>query len=240
MALPVPLNREYINTLSLSRNQALIRQYTADLELLRRRQQQIAPLGTREDVEDPTYVSPIATMFSNFQSWHLQRLAVRRRQQDSLRERVEGEANMFPGAIDEQEQSSRQGIGGSQASQPFSYGVHHTSGESTRPQPVEPTGNARPLPAWSENLETTRRHSTSTDNRNEPSEPLPDASTQYRHSFSRLLRPQRKLTLDDPTDGRPPPLNDDQMVVKLQCCICISQLAQIAVLPCGMVPAHFP
>jgi hypothetical protein len=240
IALPVPLNREYINTLSPSRNQVLIRQYTSDLELLRRRQQQIAPLGTREDVEDPTYVSPIATMFSNFQSWHLQRLAARRRQQGSLRERLEGDANMLPGAIGEQEQSRSQGIGGSQASQRFSHGVHHTSGESTPSQPPEPTGHTRPLPAWSEDLETTRRHSTSTDSRNEPSQSLPEASTHYTPRFSRLLRPRPTPSLDDPTDGRPPPLNDDQMVVKLQCCICISQLAQIAVLPCGMIPPHFP
>jgi len=37
----------------------------------------------------------------------------------------------------------------------------------------------------------------------------------------------------DKDDGRPEPLNDDDMVVKMECKICFAQIATIALLPCG-------
>ncbi|KAI9825121.1 MAG: hypothetical protein M1832_001441 [Thelocarpon impressellum] len=39
--------------------------------------------------------------------------------------------------------------------------------------------------------------------------------------------------LDDAHDGRPPPLDDGQMTVSLECKVCYSQIADTAVLPCG-------
>ena len=37
----------------------------------------------------------------------------------------------------------------------------------------------------------------------------------------------------DKDDGRPEPLKDEDMMVKLECKVCFSQLASVAVLPCG-------
>ncbi|KAI9723546.1 MAG: hypothetical protein M1828_004142 [Chrysothrix sp. TS-e1954] len=44
---------------------------------------------------------------------------------------------------------------------------------------------------------------------------------------------QRVRTLDDGSDGRPPPKTEDELTTKLDCKICFQQRAEVATLPCG-------
>lgn len=48
---------------------------------------------------------------------------------------------------------------------------------------------------------------------------------------ARSIVPEPPQTLDQP--DRPPPLTDTQMIKKLDCQVCYSQLSDVAVLPCG-------
>lgn len=47
------------------------------------------------------------------------------------------------------------------------------------------------------------------------------------------LEPGPIRTLDDANDDRPPPKNDDELTVKLECKVCLQQIADTACLPCG-------
>ena len=40
-------------------------------------------------------------------------------------------------------------------------------------------------------------------------------------------------TLDDGTDGRPPPRTEDELRIKLDCKICLQQRAEVPTIPCG-------
>lgn len=63
----------------------------------------------------------------------------------------------------------------------------------------------------------------------------------HRHGTELFVREQtdddtlqdRLQTLDDETVDRPAPLNEDEMIVKLGCRICLQQKADVCVLPCG-------
>ena len=43
----------------------------------------------------------------------------------------------------------------------------------------------------------------------------------------------------DKDDGRPEPLDDEDMLVKMECKICFAQIATIALLPCGKCPRYY-
>ncbi len=47
------------------------------------------------------------------------------------------------------------------------------------------------------------------------------------------VQTRRPLTLDDENDNRPAPQSEEDMTIKLVCKICLQQMADIAVLPCG-------
>ncbi|MCJ1473952.1 hypothetical protein MMC13_002608 [Lambiella insularis] len=51
---------------------------------------------------------------------------------------------------------------------------------------------------------------------------------------SRAIEPVTQLKSLDKDDGRPPPIvNEDDMMVKMECKICFSQVATVAITPCG-------
>jgi hypothetical protein len=62
-----------------------------------------------------------------------------------------------------------------------------------------------------------------------------EAITSARHSMHSHFQPQPERppqTLDN-QPGRPPPMSEEEMTVKVECQVCYQQLANIALLPCG-------
>ena len=51
--------------------------------------------------------------------------------------------------------------------------------------------------------------------------------------FARRREPEPPKSLDK-DDGRPEPVNEEDMMVKMECKICFAQVATVALLPCGM------
>ncbi|OCK82680.1 hypothetical protein K432DRAFT_323819 [Lepidopterella palustris CBS 459.81] len=203
--------------------------------------------GTREEIQSDDYQSPIAGMYSR--AWERHRLAeaARREGGPEVSSSELPESNMAPG-------TSRVGrlLSGSEDRWRSHFAPYDSHAQmlaaDLRPSlpsnihsqpllsPANPNSQAGSIAAHNDFVGSLER----------PLEPPPEPpSSTYRPAPD----PNRRLPADETTsipangldgDARPAPRTDEDMMVKLECKICYSQLADTACLPCGhMVMCHW-
>ncbi|KAF1997142.1 hypothetical protein P154DRAFT_471607 [Amniculicola lignicola CBS 123094] len=246
-----------------------------ELRIQRARDRLTRIFGTREEIQEDDYQSPISTMYNR--AWDRYRRAEEVRsaeeplftpqQMDTLtpQERHEIEQQVLWGVIRDTRNTPVRASEPSQ-SDPFSIlevpAVRELDANTPTPSTFNANGvengtgdsSARPGTSSAATLRA------SLQNMNNEIERLRDAATTLaaarqaiaartpvgppvgnipRHLYERLLL-ERHLappappppSLDNQPD-RPPPLSDEEMTKKLACQVCYSQLADIALIPCG-------
>jgi hypothetical protein len=235
--------------------------------------------GTREEVEQDDYVSPLASMYTRAWQRH-QQAEARRASGDVTAPALEGlpenerrdiEQQILWGVIQDsrREQLGDEANRGDQQAVPTQYRQQ----DSTVPDIPELESREINLDALRARISSASQFSASTSTRAPPSNSMTSTSStapgdmaspsnsspsELRLSlerineelvrirtatdavssarFTSLLRRQQlpPVNLDlDNQPNRPPPLKDEEMVKSLACQVCYSQLADIAVLPCG-------
>ena len=217
------------------RDRAEARLNNADAELavvrerLRRiRRQQITAgnfarvFGTREDVNNEDYVSPITSMFIRQAQWgrqNAERQRMLQEQTDALRNFADIREQIAPDAQEDEVARATQAV----------EAVHREISRQPVTGPPQYIGDSHtflpPSEALSDLPHTTRLDSIRASLRANPS------------SFPSYLLP-RAAPLEPSFpgldgDARPAPRPENEMHAKLECKICLQQVADTACLPCG-------
>jgi hypothetical protein len=216
-----------------------------EINLQRARDRVARVFGTREDVQRDDYESPLSTMYNRAEQ----------RYQQAEERRATGEAmdtrtnNMDHLSGPERRELEQQILWGFRPNPrpprpPFSDSLPHlyreeyvnshagSAADSTLPDDPPSSSNAT-LSASASSLRSSLDQITSDLSRLQAAT---DAVASARIALARQRPPHTLLaeptySLDQP--DRPPPLTDAQMTRKLDCQVCYSQIADIALLPCG-------
>jgi hypothetical protein len=186
--------------------------------------------GTREELEQDDYESPIATMYT--------RAFQRFRQAEERRASGDTEG---PASLDSLPPNERQEI-----EQQLLWGVMRDSRQETQ------AGQAAPAAAQESSMREVESATSVFESGTAAWLAAVDAlrtpsdggrwSPAHLQAISQALgsgfilpgfTPEVSTELDMDKQNRPPPLEDEQMTKTLACQVCYSQLADIAVLPCG-------
>jgi len=216
-----------------------------EVRLQRTRDRFVRLFGSREDVERDDYESPLSTMYNRAYN-HYRQAEARRETGDviappldglSQHDRREIENQVLWGVLNESRASEQPQVEHVESL----VSVHAQTREDSSIEPIS-------FPPFPTQVGTSRHISSPTT----PPESTPETmrttlstltadlmrlrqETQTVNSrYTALLRrPPSPLigNLDQP--NRPPPLTDEEMTKDLSCQVCYSQLADIAVLPCG-------
>ena len=217
---PLGLTRGFVYTMDMESIGQHIRVYNSNLEMLRSVQRQRAPLGTREDVEDPNYESPISNMFSNYRTQHLQRQAERTAREHRIDSITNQLRRAHPGSTWNNDTASTTPTQ-APSNPALIPGLTVASAPDWATQgdgAADSRAVARSL-AWSSDQGLHLRPRTT------PRGPYDGPRT------IRIPPPRPGPSLDRPE--RPEPVPDEDMMMKMECKICFSQIATIALLPCG-------
>ncbi|KAL1605259.1 hypothetical protein SLS60_004803 [Paraconiothyrium brasiliense] len=230
-----------------------------EINLQRARDRLIRVFGSREDVQREDYESPLSTMYNRAEERYRQ-AEERRTTGDTTdprtnnlndlprQERRELEEQMLWGVLQDsrrsfleryQEDNVRSYADSPSNTDSFNRRMEASNAaiaeldSSYRVVPDDSTSSSNTTSISSSSLRTSLDQITSDLSRLQAAT---DAVANARIALVRR-RPVRPLfteptqTLDQP--DRPPPLTDAQMTKKLDCQVCYSQIADIAVLPCG-------
>ena len=221
-----------------------------ELRLQRARDRLVRVFGSREDVQRDDYESPLSTMYNRAEERYRQ--AEERRATGetsdprlhhlndlSRRERHELEEQILWGVLRDSRELSRQQNGSVASHIPPLLRRHQeiqdetSSHDERTPAPWDPL--FAPL-----NDDTPSVLRGSLGHLSEEISRLQAATSTIASARLALSRQARHThephsdpiqTLDEPS--RPPPLTDAQMTLKLDCQVCYSQIADVALLPCG-------
>ncbi|KAJ4298274.1 hypothetical protein N0V90_006174 [Kalmusia sp. IMI 367209] len=228
-----------------------------ETSLQRARERLTRVFGTREDIQRDDYESPISTIFNRAEARYRQ--AEEQRATGSSHPLLDNIENL---SRRERRELDEQILWGVLQDSRHSFLGHHQTGNvrSYTPAPlnrgredsaIPPANIIGHTPPWptaaddsnsSPNTVSTSSFQSSLGQNTPGLDRLPapfdavDTIADLQVQFVRR-RPARTFvsepiqTLDQP--GRPEPLTDEQMTKKLDCQICYSQIADIAVLPCG-------
>lgn len=227
------------------------------VQLQRARDRFARIFGTREDVQRDDYESPISSMYDR--AWNRYQQAEERRASGqtmapstdglSQHERQEVEQQLLWGVMNESRAALNPALSEPAQSEPFQSqsnpepnppGLHESSGFSSSGY-ISRLASRLSIPDSPPSTDGLLRSTTSD---------LTEALSQLTADLARLRQasdsvasarsalqqdrqpsPPPSESLDVP--HRPPPLSEEQMTKNLACHVCYSQLADIAVLPCG-------
>lgn len=212
-----------------------------EVNIQRARERLVRVFGSREDVQREDYESPLSTMYNRAEERYQQaeeRRATgettdpRTRHLQNLprRERRELEEQILWGVLQD---SRRSFLERNQDTYVRSHAAELDSRNLAEPDGTPPSSNATSTPTSTSSFRSSLDQITSDLSRLQAAT---DAVANARIALTRQRTPhplfaEPKQTLDQP--NRPPPLTDAQMTKKLDCQVCYSQIADIALLPCG-------
>jgi hypothetical protein len=186
--------------------------------------------GTRQDVEQDDYVSPLTTMY--------QRAYARYNEAERIRESGDTSAPPLDGLVEVERGRIEQHIlwsvmndsRGELGRFAYSYRASYGAPSATAPSGDSMTATSSPtIPGrpTSELREAVARMNSNISLIESATASVSSVIEAMRHTDT-----DRNLDMDKQHD-RPPPLEEEEMTKKLACSICYSQLANTALLPCG-------
>ncbi|KAH7125521.1 hypothetical protein B0J11DRAFT_308344 [Dendryphion nanum] len=176
--------------------------------------------GTRQDVEQDDYISPLTTMY--------QRAWTRHQEAERLRDSGQQDAPPLNSLVPEERRRVEQQI---------LWSVMRDSRGELLNQEEQPTSATAANPPSTSTIHTPSTSSAelrrAIERVNSNLLLISNATSTVASAISamRTMEPQRSLDMDK--QDRPPPMEDEEMTKKLACSICYSQLADTALLPCG-------
>ncbi|KAF2448245.1 hypothetical protein P171DRAFT_428351 [Karstenula rhodostoma CBS 690.94] len=238
---PGPIETERLNTDMPRRNSSggLSRPLTrTEVNLQRARDRLVRVFGSREDVQREDYESPLSTMYNRAEERYEQAEGRRATGETTdprtndlqnlpQQERGELEEQILWGVLQDSQRSFLE----------RNQGPYHAAELDSRnfvePDVTPSSSNTTSASTSASSLRSSLNQITSDLSRLQAAT---DAVANARIALARQRPPhplftEPKQTLDQP--DRPPPLTDAQMTKKLDCQVCYSQIADIALLPCG-------